>query len=192
MRQYTVAILLALACGPLLGSVPLFTHTVIGGVGLRTSHALSIIGVSGALLMLWLLSHRAARQIPEDGKGLTFARAILPPLATVILVFIGYQMLLLLDGPVFGARERSVYRSGYLVGIMGAAAWLTLTWVRNAGALTKFVEVRLSNGERMDATLRLPRSAETTSTVITGARKDADGAGILDSRSVASSLGRYE
>ena len=196
LGQYAIAIVLALALGTILGRVPLFTHTFIGSIGLRTSHIAWYTGYGGALIMLWLLSHRASREIREDGEGLTFLRAILRPMAAVVLVFFGYKLLLSFNSTIFGNTVRPVYHWLYVLGILTAAAWLTFSWLRHAGALIKCIEGWQRSGETGDSSRPVPDLAERTWVGTAGFRTGPDGTVVMstrkDRRKVKPSLGRYE
>src|SRR6266852_1001050 len=78
--QYVVAILLALLLGAILGNLSLFQETALGDTKLNASRVVQFMGYGGALVLLWLLGQRAAMQLPEDGRGLSFLRHVIAPL----------------------------------------------------------------------------------------------------------------
>jgi len=77
--QYGTALFLALVLGALLGSIPLFKETIPGTGRLTASDIVQFLGYGTALLMLWMGARRAATQIPEDGRGLSFLGRIVVP-----------------------------------------------------------------------------------------------------------------
>jgi len=97
--QYGTALFLALVLGALLGSIPLFKETIPGTGRLTASDIVQFLGYGTALLMLWMGARRAATQIPEDGRGLSFLGRIVVPLTTLIVVSVGYKVLLVLVRP---------------------------------------------------------------------------------------------
>jgi len=104
IAQYMVAILLALLLGAILGNLSLFQETALGDTKLNAARVVQFMGYGGALLLLWLLGQRAAMQLPEDKKGLSFLRHVIAPLTTLIVISAGYKVLLLLAGPFLDKR----------------------------------------------------------------------------------------
>ncbi len=129
--QYGVAIFLAVLAGAVLGSNPLFKGTALGG-GLTASHVVQFLGYGGALLVLWFLACRAAMEIPEDAKGLSFLRRLVVPLATLIVLSAGYKVLLLLLTPFLKKTAITVYNWIFVLGIIGAVFWLILRSYRTS------------------------------------------------------------
>lgn len=137
--RYLIAMVLALLLGAVLGSIPLFRDTGIGSTGLTASNVVRFLGYGSAILFLWLLGRTAATQIPEDGKGLSFARQVVEPLVTLIVVIVGHGVLLLLVGPFLGETGRTVYNWIFVLGSVGAALWLVLAGYRGSALLIEEV-----------------------------------------------------
>lgn len=137
--RYLIAMVLALLLGAVLGSIPLFRETGIGSTGLTASNVVRFLGYGSAILFLWLLGRTAATQIPEDGKGLSFARQVVEPLVTLIVVIVGHGVLLLLVGPFLGETGRTVYNWIFVLGSVGAALWLVLAGYRGSALLIEEV-----------------------------------------------------
>ncbi len=133
--QYGIAIFLALVLGAILGGIPLFKETTLGATGLTASDLVKFLGYAGALLLLWLLAYRAATQLPEDRKGLSFLRHIVIPLATLIVVSVGYGVLGLLVGPFLDETTGPIYNWVFVLGIVGVALWLALVGYRHSALL---------------------------------------------------------
>ncbi len=112
--------------GFILGSLPLFREAGIGTTGLTAAHMIQFLGYAGALVLLWLLGHAARTRIPEERKDLWFTRQLAEPLATLIVIITGHQVLLLLLAPFLGGTGRSVYNWLFVLGSVGAALWLVL------------------------------------------------------------------
>src|SRR3990172_6391266 len=130
--QYGTALFLALVLGALLGSIPLFKETIPGTGRLTASDIVQFLGYGTALLMLWMGARRAATQIPEDGRGLSFLGRIVVPLTTLIVVSVGYKVLLVLVGPFLDQAGTSIYNWVFVLGIIGAALWLILAAYRSS------------------------------------------------------------
>jgi hypothetical protein len=84
-----------------------------------------------------LLARAAARQISEDGKGLSFVRHVIEPLGTLIAVSVGYQVLLLLAHPFLGKTGTTVYNWVFVLGILAAALWLVWAGYRSSASLVE-------------------------------------------------------
>ncbi len=134
--QYLITMALALLLGFILGSLSLFREAGIGTTGLTAAHVIRFLGYASALVLLWLFGRTASTQIPEERKGLWFTRQLVEPLATLIVVIIGHQVLLLLLAPFLGATGRSVYNWLFVLGSAAAALWLVLAGSRAWAALT--------------------------------------------------------
>lgn len=130
--RYLIALVLALALGALLGSIPLFRQAGIGSTGLTASSLVRFLGYGAALLLLWLLGRTAATQIPEERKELSFIRQVIEPLITLVVVIFGHRVLLLLLAPFLGETGRSVYNWIFVLGSVGAALWLVLAGYRGS------------------------------------------------------------
>ena len=133
--QYIIAMVLALALGAILGSIQLFKKVSVGTTGLTASDVVQFLGYGGAVLLLWMLTRAAARQISEDGKGLSFVRHVIGPLGTLIALSVGYQVLLLLVRPFLGKTGTTVYNWIFVLGILGAALWLVWAGYRSSVSL---------------------------------------------------------
>ena len=143
--QYITAMVLTLALGAILGGIQLFRETSLGATGLTASNVVQFLGYGGAVLLLWLLARAAARQISEDGKGLSFVRHVVEPLGTLIAVSVGYQVLLLLLRPFLGETGTTIYDWVFVLGIMGAALWLVWAGYRSSVSLMEvFAALRQS------------------------------------------------
>ncbi len=130
--QYLIALVLAVMLGAILGGMQLFRETGMGTTGLTASNLVRFLAYGSAVVLFWLLGRTAARQIPEDGKGLSFARQVVEPLVTLIVVIVGHGVLLLLVGPFLGETGRTVYNWIFVLGSVGAALWMVLAGYRSS------------------------------------------------------------
>lgn len=133
--QFGIAILLALLLGAILGSLPLFAASIIAGTKLRASHMVQFMGYAGALLLFWRLGRRAAVELPEDGKGLSFLRHVITPLVTLIVVSAAYNVILMVIGPFLDKTVKPIYNWIFIIGIVGSALWLTVACLLHSAPL---------------------------------------------------------
>ncbi len=165
--QYIIAMVLALILAAILGSIQLFAKTNIGATGVTASNVVRFLGYGGALLLLWLLAHTAATQIPEDGKGRSFVRHVIEPVATLIVVSIGYKVLLLLVGPFLGKTGTTVYNRVFVFGIVAAAVWLVWAGYRSSVSLMEAIAA-LRRSMPTDLSKPLAACPQCGATVSTG------------------------
>lgn len=148
--QYGSGIFLALLLGAILGSIPLFKETSLGDTKLTASRIVQFMGYGSALLLLWLLGQRVARELSEDGKGASFLRQVIVPLVTLAVVSAGYKVLWLLVGPFLGQTGKTIYNWTFVVGIVGAALWLAVAWFRHSPLLLESLQ-ELERAEKSSA-----------------------------------------
>ena len=189
--QYGMAIVLALLLGVALSRVPLLQQTRVGTVGLPASVVARLLGDGVALVILWLLASRAARELPEDKAGRTFLRTILRPLTTVILIFLGYKTLALQATPLLSATGATLSNWFYVTGLLSAAVWLTLAWVFNFGALTTFLEGGARDRKRTNLTTDDEESGELALSDTAVASKRFDRTVALNHEQASPTFGRY-
>ncbi len=70
---------------------------------------------------------------------MSFLRQVDVPLATLIVVSAGYQVLLLLVGPFLNETATTIYNWIFVLGIVGAALWLAVTGCRSSAVLIETV-----------------------------------------------------
>lgn len=97
---YAMAIFWTLVLGMLLSRVPLLKQSLAGPPSMAMSQIVRMVSYVAALFMIWMLSFRTAHEIPDDGEGRTFLRAILRPFTTFMVVFAACKILLSLEAPL--------------------------------------------------------------------------------------------
>ncbi|MBH0180772.1 MAG: hypothetical protein HP490_03595 [Nitrospira sp.] len=133
MMEYGVAIVLAFFLALVLGQIPLFRETAVGK--LRASDLVQCIGYGGALAIAWMGARQLATKPPEEWLWLAPFRAIILPLATLLVVAIGYGVSLFVAGPFLGKSGKMAYNWVFIAGIVSCSAWLILNWVRKCAVL---------------------------------------------------------
>lgn len=190
---YLIVIILAMMVGPLLATLPLFTHTFIQPLRMNAAQAVRLIADGICLLMIWLAAARSRRDLCDNGKGQTFFRAVLFPSAFLLIILVASRAYDAHGIPVLGPPTQPLYNWLLTGGLIGSATWLTFAWVRHADALTRAfagrprprpVEAEAESDETAD---EAPAAAEVSSSP---AR--ASGTVIVrNGVSVPTSLGRY-
>jgi hypothetical protein len=122
--RYVVVIFLALILAAALGEMALFKTTKFGKTGLNAARLAQFLGYGGALLVLWLLAHRAAALMPSNDQRWNLFKNILVPLTTLIVVASGQAVLLLVLGPLMNKAWHQIYNWVTITAIILSAAWL--------------------------------------------------------------------
>lgn len=135
VRYFTVA-LLAVVLAATFGSMDLFQNTVLVRRQLTASHLVKFIGYAGALVIIWLLTERAAAQLRDHGGKAAFLHHFLLPLTTLVAVPCAYAALLPVVRPFMGSTLHSLYNWAFVLGTVAAAGWLALSLFQHSDALT--------------------------------------------------------
>ena len=133
---YLIVIILAILVGPVLATLPLFTHTFVQELGMNAAQAVRLAADGLCLLMIWLAAARARNELEDNEKGQTFLRSILFPIALLIIVIVAQKAYEAHAVPVIGVPRQPLYNWIVTGSLIGSAAWLTFAWVRHADALT--------------------------------------------------------
>jgi serine/threonine-protein kinase len=134
---YLIVIILAILVGPVLATLPLFTQTFVAQLGMNAAQFLRLAADGLCLLMVWLAAARARNELDDNGKGQTFVRSIVFPIASLLIVIVAHKAYEAHAIPVVGLPRQPFYNWLLTVGLIGSAAWLTFAWVRHADALTQ-------------------------------------------------------
>ena len=133
---YLIVIILAILVGPFLATLPLFTHTFIQPLSMNAAQAVRFVADGICLLMIWFAAARARRELDDNGKGQTFFRSILFPIAFLVIILIASRAYDAHGIPVLGPPKQPLYNWLLTGGLIGSATWLTFAWVRHVDALT--------------------------------------------------------
>src|SRR5919106_1000111 len=137
---YAMAIFWTLVLGMLLSRVPLLKQSLSGPSTMAMSQIVRMVSYAGALFMVWMLSYRTTREIPDDGEGLAFLRAILRPLTAFIVVFVACRILLTMEAPFPRSAGRLSAHWIIVMAMATSAFWLTVSWILHSHTLIAFFE----------------------------------------------------
>jgi eukaryotic-like serine/threonine-protein kinase len=189
---YIMAILWMLILGMLLSRVPLVKHTLGGPTSLAVSQMVRAVSYGAALFMIWMLSFRTTREIPDDGEGLTFLRSILRPLMAFMVIFAAWKILLNVEAHFPRSAARLSMQWGTSMAMAMSAFWLTVAWVRHSNALIAFFEHQRERGTpQVDRDALTNKTHEQISSPIIRSNSETDGTLVLSRPSPKRALGRY-
>jgi eukaryotic-like serine/threonine-protein kinase len=189
---YAMAIFWTLVLGMLLSRVPLLKQSFAGPTTMAMSQIVRMVSYAGALFMVWMLSYRTTREIPDDGEGFAFLRAILRPLTTLIVVFVACRILLTIEAPFPRSAGRLSAHWIIVMAMAMSAFWLTVSWVRHSHALIAFFEHQRGAGAHS-----VKRAALTAGTLeymspqTVRTECDTDGTLTLSRPTLKRTIGRY-
>ena len=189
--QYLIVALVALFAGPLLSKLPAAQSFPITLFGLNGSQTIRLVIEETGLVILCLLSIRAFRQMPDNGRGFSFVRQLVLP-ATILFVLIVTDKTLRVVGLSLLERIGSHrYILVYTAGITLAGIWITAAWLLNLDALHRFFSQSSKPTRRKESAHSIENSDEIhleessgetqSATVIFNAKEDPP-----------STLGRYK
>ncbi len=137
VSHYLFVVLLVLLLGGVLGNLAPVKQVTVGAFGLTGTQAVRLLSVGVSLLLFWFLVHRVSDHLADNGRGATFLRAILRPLATFLVLVIGNKVLQNNAAPLLDQFGPHLYQWGFVGGLGATAAWLTLQWVRHLDGLKR-------------------------------------------------------
>ncbi len=153
--RYGVACLFALVLAAILSGNRLFHDTTLGADGPTASDVVRFLGDGAALLLIWFAAAQGAATLPNDGSWRSFLRKTLTPLATLVVLAVGYGVPLFVLRPFLNQPAMMVYGWLFVLAIMGAALWLTWAGYQNADALNSIV-TRLARQVSRHRAIALP------------------------------------
>lgn len=124
ISRYVLVIVISLVLGGVIGEFSLFKQTTLGTPKLAASALVQFMGYGGALLLLWLLGQKAARQFRAGGGKTAFLSFIVVPLLTLVVVAGAYTVLLSLLRPFLDGGIKNTFNWVFVLGITVSAFWL--------------------------------------------------------------------
>jgi hypothetical protein len=146
VARYVAVLLLALILGAAIGELGLFKQTTLGSPKVTAARLAQFLGYGGALLLLWLLAQRAARELRARGGHAQGLGSLLVPLATLVVVPSCYYVLLIFAGGLMSTAFRAVFNWVFVLGTTAAAIWLTVALFHHAEALVGLFRRRRGAG----------------------------------------------
>jgi len=128
-------ILAALLAGPILGRLAAVQAFSIPALSLSGNAAVRLGADLVALSLLLSLALNAHREIPDNGRGSSFLRHIVIPLAVLTAVIYGDKAFRGVGLPLVESLGPVRYLWAYTFGIIASGLWLTVMWLSHLGSL---------------------------------------------------------
>jgi serine/threonine-protein kinase len=189
--QYLIVVLVALFAGPLLSKLPAAQSFPITFFNLNGSQTIRLVVEEACLVILCILSIRAFRQLPDNGKGSSFVRHLVLPATTLLVLVATYKTLRVVGLTLIDRIGPQRYTVGYTAGLMGTGIWITAAWLLNLDALYRFFSHSPQSTGRNDLKPSIDDSAEIHPDEDSGQQPSA--AAILNATGgPPATLGRYK
>lgn len=136
--QYLIVVLVALFAGPLLSKLPAAQSFPITLFGLNGSQTIRLVIEETGLAILCILSIRAFRQMPDNGKGFSFVRRLVLPVTTLFVLIATDKTLRVVGLSLIERIGPQRYTLAYTAGLTLTGIWITAAWLLNLDALHRF------------------------------------------------------
>lgn len=146
--RFVAVIVVSLLLGFALGSLELFEKTMVGSSKLSASHIVRFLGYGSALVVFWLMVQAATLLLARENGRWSPLQHVLLPLATLIVVSLGYSVLLEVLAPLMSHKVRQFYNWTFILGTISSAGWLLTAMYNQSSSLTDMLVKGLKKGEQ--------------------------------------------
>ena len=189
--QYVLVGLVALFAGPILSILPAAQSFPLTLFGLTGSQTIRLIIEGTGLVALCILSLRAFRQMPDNGRGFSFLRQLILPITTLFFVIVVDKTLRVVGLPLLDRVGPLRYTTAYAAALILIGLWITAAWLLHLDALHRFFVKPSQSARRQEPGSR----AENTDEIDTEQKsRETDAAAriLATQKSPPSTLGRYK
>ena len=189
--QYSFVALAALFAGPLLGTLPVTQSFPITLFGLTGPQTIRLFVEETGLVLLCILSVRAFRRMPDNGRGFSFLRQLVLPVTALFIVLVTDKTLRVVGLSLINRLGAAHYTFTYAAALTLTGLWITAAWLLNLDTLHRFFATPAQSTRRKETA---PSSEETDETHLEEERGDPEPAkGTLTvQKGPPSTLGRYK
>ena len=189
--QYSFVALAALFAGPLLGTLPVTQSFPITLFGLTGPQTIRLFVEETGLVLLCILSIRAFRRMPDNGRGFSFLRQLVLPVTALFIVLVTDKTLRVVGLSLINRLGAAHYTFTYAAALTLTGLWITAAWLLNLDTLHRFFATPVQSTRRKETA---PSSEETDETHLEEERGDQEPAkGTLTvQKGPPSTLGRYK
>ena len=131
IARYAVVLVVALLLGAAIAELTVFKQTTLGTPRLPASALARFLGYGGALIVFWILARRIALQL-RNSECVRPVGLLMLPLASLIVLCAGYDVVLAILRPFLSAANKDVYNWMFVLSITACAIWLVASLYRRA------------------------------------------------------------
>lgn len=189
---YAAGILAALLVGPLLGHMAWVQSFDIPFTPMTGPDALRLLADAVACGLVISFTIAAHQQLPDNGRGSSFLREILFPLASLIVVIFGGKALWTAGLPLVQQIGTSIFLWGHSIALVGSGLWLTAAWLSHLNLLRNaFTPPPLAKRQPTPYANREDQEPSDSSDELAAQPRDRAPTAILNGQPPAT-LGRYK
>lgn len=193
VAPYTFAILAVLLAGPLLSSLRVVQSLSFPSLGMSGFGLFRLIADLAALSLFWALAFTAFREIPDNGRGLTFLGGIVLPLATLLVIIFGNKALRTVGAPLVDLIGSTQFAWYYTGALSLAALWVTIAWIRHLGPLREaFLPPKKLSRKEKELVEPVEQTEPSEEVEVGSPEPKAKPSGTLGNGSAPGMLGRYK
>ncbi len=148
--QYIVIASVALFAGPLVSKLPAMHSFPITLFDLTGPQTVRLVIEETGLLLLCLLSIRAFRQFPDDGRGSSFVRKLILPVTTLFVLIATDKTLRVVGLPLIERMGHARYALLETGALTVTGLWISAAWLLNLDALARFFSAAPRRAKRKD------------------------------------------
>jgi hypothetical protein len=135
--QYLFVAFVALFAGPILSKLPAAQSFPVTLFGLSGPQTIRLIVEESGLVILCILSIRAFRQMPDNGRGFSFLRQLVLPMTTLFMVIVTDKTLRVVGLSLIDRFGPARYMIAYIAALTLTGLWITTAWLLNLNALQR-------------------------------------------------------
>lgn len=158
--QYFLAALLALFAGPILSKLPGAQSFPLTLFGLNSAHTIRLIVAAAGLALLGLLSLRAFRHMPNNGRGFSFLRTLVLPITTLLIVIAADKTFRIVGQSLISQLGSAHYTLTYAAFLAFIGLWITAAWLLNIDALHRFLSKAPTSTRRKESATPIEETDE--------------------------------
>ena len=147
--QYSFVALAALFAGPLLGTLPVTQSFPITLFGLTGPQTIRLFVEETGLVLLCILSIRAFRRMPDNGRGFSFLRQLVLPVTALFIVLVTDKTLRVVGLSLIDRLGAAHYTFTY-----AAALTLTGLWICRLAFESRYAPPLFCHARTIDSTQR--------------------------------------
>lgn len=136
--QYVFAVLVALFAGPVLSKLPAAQSLPFTLFDLTSPQIIRLIIEGTGLVALCILSLRAFRQMPDNGRGFSFLRQLVLPVTALLLIIVMDKALRVVGLSLLNRMGLPRYAMVHAASLTLIGFWITAAWLLHLDALHRF------------------------------------------------------
>jgi tRNA A-37 threonylcarbamoyl transferase component Bud32 len=148
--QYVLVALVTLFAGPVLSKLPAAQSFPLALFGLTGSQTIRLIAEGTGLIALCILSLRAFRQMPDNGRGFSFLRQLVLPVTTLFMVIVLDKILRVAGLSLLDRLGSTPYTQAYAAALTLVGLWITVAWLLHLDALHRFFVKPVTSARRKE------------------------------------------